>query len=342
MQINQKARITAVGVGSAGVRIASMMSGRRSMIEKFVYVSCDREDLAGKKPEEGIHIASPVDQKLTPSMARGLAVEFRPQVAAAIAGSEVVFVIAGLGGASGSGLSPMVASIAQDCGAVAVGVAVMPFEFEANKRFYAGVSLRRLRACSRGVIVVDNDTLLRSVPDESTFTEFLDLANEEAARVLGSLFSIPAENTVPVGLNKVMGTVLQDGYSLLGVSRSGAVDKAEDALAGAVVSLGKLAETKEANRAVVLLSGDSSLSVQEVGLVVKRLGSMMNSEEVDVEYGVTYSGQPQLQVGILASGFRSTKYDDYDPLQKVLEGRTLDDDMDSSIFEGLEALQPCD
>jgi cell division GTPase FtsZ len=147
---------------------------------------------------------------------------------------------------------------------------------------------------------------------------------------------------VPVGLNKVLGTVLQDGYSLLGMSSSDSSDKAEEALAGAVVSISKLAETKEANRAVVILTGDTSVSATDVGVTVKRLGSMINNQAVDVEYGVSYSGSSQLQVSLLASGFKSTKYDSYDPLLQVLRNRVIDDEMDCSLSQGLELLQSCE
>ena len=246
--------------------------------------------------------------------------------------------MAGLGGATGSGLSPLVAAIARDTGATTVGVAVMPFEYENRLKFYAGTSLKRLRAASRGVIVIDNDTLMRSSPEDSTLTSLYDSANREAVNALGSLLSKSSETSVSVGLNKLLGTVLQDGYSLLGVSSSGSIDKAEEALAGAVVSIGKLAEAKEASRAVVMLRGDASLSGQEVGVVVKRLGSMISNQMVDVEYGVNYSGTAQLQVSLLASGFTSTKYDEYDPLGGVLAGRTIDDEMDSALPFGLESL----
>jgi cell division protein FtsZ len=334
--------ITAIGIGSAGSRIVSLLSRKSLMVDRFVCVSCDKGDFSDLDTVEKILVESPVDQKLNPAMVRGLALKSHSRIRQALSGSKVVLVVAGLGGATGSGLSPLVASIAQEGGAVTVGVAVMPFEFEKKMKFYAGVSLRRLRAASRGVIVIDNDTLMRSSPEESTLTSLHESANQEAVKALGSLLSKSSGNSVPVGLNKVLGTVQQDGYSLLGVSSSDAPDKAEEALAGAVVSLGKIAEAKEANHAVVVLSGDASLSAQEVGLVVKRLGSMINNQEVDVEYGVNYSGAAQLQVSVLASGFKSTKYDDYDPLCKVLGDRILDDEMDSSLPAGLEALQSCD
>ena len=334
--------VTAVGIGSAGIKIVSLLSRKSLLVDRFVYLSCDRGDFSTVESKDTLLIESPVDQKLTPSIARGLALGLCPKIRRAVSNSEVVFVVAGLGGATGSGLAPLVASLATESGAITVGVAVMPFEFEKKMKFYAGVSLRRLRAASRGVVVVDNDTLMRSSPEDSTLANLYDSANKAAVKALGSLLSRSSEGSKPVGLNKLLGTVLQEGYSLLGVSSSDEADKAEDALAGAVVSLGKLAEAKEASRAVVSLNGNATLSAKEVGLAVDRLGSMMNNNDVDVEYGVDYTGSAQLQVSLLASGFSSTKYDNYDPLAKVLGDRVLDDEMDASLPEGLEALQPCD
>jgi cell division protein FtsZ len=342
MFTNDPAEIAAVGIGSAGSKIVSLLSRQSLLVDRFAYVSCDKDDLSNAGTGEKIFIDSPVDQKLTPATVRGLALGSCSRIRDAVEGSRVVFIVAGLGGATGCGLSPLVAAIARDAGATTVGVAVMPFEFENKLKFYAGISLKHLRAASRGVIVIDNDTLMRSSPEDSTLTSLYDSANNEAVNALSSLFSKSSETSVSVGLNKLLGTVLQDGYSLLGVSSSGSVDKAEEALAGAVVSISKLAEAKEVSRAVVMLRGDASLSGQEVGLVVKRLGSMIDNQMVDVEYGVNYSGTAQLQVSLLASGFTSTKYDEYDPLGGVLAGRTIDNEMDSALPIGLEFLQSCD
>ncbi|MDG7007613.1 MAG: hypothetical protein JRN06_05155 [Nitrososphaerota archaeon] len=340
MIVNSRGETTVVGVGSAGIKIVSLLSRKPLLADRYVYISCDEEDFSTVEPEDMLLVESPVDQKLTPAIARGLALRRIGSIRDAIGSSKLVFIVAGLGGATGSGLAPLVASLAGECGAAPVGVAVMPFEFEKKMKFYAGVSLRRLRASSRGVVVIDNDILMHSSSEDSTLATLYDSANKAAVKALGSLLSSAAAR--PLGLNKLLGTVLQDGYALLGVSSSATEDRAEDALAGAVVSLGKLAETKEASRAVVSLNGDSTLSVKEVGLAVDRLGSLMDNEGVDVEYGVDETGSAQLQVSVLASGFRSTKYDDYDPVAKVLGDRVLDDEMDAALPEGLEALQPCD
>ncbi|HME18924.1 MAG TPA: hypothetical protein VKF15_04225 [Nitrososphaerales archaeon] len=334
--------ITAIGLGSAGIKIVSLLSKESLLIDRFVYVSCDANDFDCVEGGDRILVEAPVAQKRTPSMVRGLAWGAQARIRNALSGSQAVFVVAGLGGATGSGLAPLVASMANESGSTTVGVAVMPFEYEKKMKFYAGVSLRQLRVASKGVIVIDNDTLMRSSPEDSTLVGLYDAANREAAKSLGSLLSRPSDASVPVGLNKLLVTVNQDGYALLGMSNSRSSDKAEDALAGAVVSIGKVAEAAEASRAVVVLRGDKSLSAAEVGVVVKQLGSMLNNKDVDVEYCVNYTGSAQLQVSVLASGFKSTKYDDYDPLTKALRGRVLDDDADSSLMVGLETLTPCE
>ncbi len=342
MESQRSTRVTAIGIGSAGCRIVSLLSRRPLSIDRFAYVSCDRADLEGADSARSVLIDSPVDQKLTPSMVRGLAMRERGRLEDLSGDSKVVFIVAGLGGATGSGLAPYVASICQAKGATTVGVVVMPFEFEKKMTFYAGVSLRRLRSETRGVVVIDNDALMRASPEDSTLVDLYQSANAEAVRSLAALLSSPSEKGVPVGLNKLLATVAREGYAILGVASSSAPDKAEEGLAGAVVSISKLAETKSATRAVVILSGDSSLSAQEVGLVVGRLGPMMSNEGVDVEYCVSSTVSSQLQVSVLASGFTSTKYDDYDPLEKVLRGRVIDGDMDASLVEGLESIPACD
>lgn len=328
----------ALGVGSAGARVVSALSRETTLVDRFGYISCDPSDLEFGGDGEKVLIECPIDQKLTPSMVRGLAIPFQERIRSIIDGARVVFVVAGLGRATGSGLAPVVAAIAKENGADTVSIAVMPFGFEERLRFYAGLALRRLRGVSRGVMVIDNDALLRSTSD-ATLKEIYELANEEAVRALGSLLSRQSEDSIPVGLNKVLGTVFQDGYSFLSSASSGSIDKTEEALSKAVIGISRRAEASEASHAVVVLTGDSNLRAGETAMAVKRLGSMFGNGSIDVEYSVNYRGGTQLQVSVLASGFKGTRYDQYDPLANL---PTLDDSMDYSLPSGLDALPSCE
>jgi cell division protein FtsZ len=339
MSIAPSGQVLALGIGSAGVRIVSALSKETTLVDRFAYLSCDRADLESVEGGQKVLIDCPIDQKLTPSMVRGLSIPHQAEMRSLVEGARVVFIIAGLGRATGSGLAPVMAELANESGADTVSIAVMPFGFEEKLRFYAGLALRRLRGISRGVVVVDNDMLLKSTSD-ATLKEIYDLANSEAVTALGSLLSNQSEDSIPVGLNKVLGTVFQHGYSFLSSASSGSPDKTEEALSRAVIGISKRAETKEANHAVVVLTGDSTLRAGETATAVKRLSSMFGNEEIDVEYSVSYRGGAQLQVSVLASGFKATRYDDYDPLAAL---RTvIDDSMEYSLPSGLESLPSCE
>lgn len=326
-------QVLALGIGSAGTRIVSALSKETTLVDRFAYISCDEADLEATEGET-LMIECPIDQKLTPPMVRGLSIAYREDIKELLDGAKIVFIVAGLGRATGSGLAPVVAELARENGTDAVSVAVMPFGFEEKLRFYSGLALRRLRSVSRGVVVVDNDTLLKSTSHASQ-KEVYDMANAQAVKALGSLLARQSEDSIPVGLNKVLGTVFQEGYSFLTCASSGSADKTEEALSKAVIGISKRVETKDANHAVVILTGDSTLRAGETGTAVKRLSSMFGSEAIDIEYGVSYRGGSQLQVSVLASGFKATRYDEYDPLSAL---STIDDSMDYSVPSGLETI----
>jgi len=188
-------------------------------------------------------------------------------------------------------------------------------------------------------VVVDNDSLFKSTGD-ATLKEVYELANGEAVKALGSILARQSEMSIPVGLNKLLGTVFQDGYSFLSSASSGSVDKTEEALSKAVIGISKRAETKDAQHAIVVLTGDSSVSAGDTATAVKRLGSMFGSDALDVEYSVNYRGGSRVQVSVLASGFKATRYDEYDPLSLI--PTSIDDGMEYCLYSGLDALPPSD
>jgi cell division protein FtsZ len=333
--------VVAVGIGSAGIRIVSALSKENTSLGKFAYVTCDSADLEAAGEGMRVLIESPIVQKPSPSMVRGLAIPYQGAIKEIVEDAKAVFVVAGLGGATGSGLAPVVAQLARESGIDAFSIAVMPFEFEKKLRFYAGLALKKLRSISNGVVVVDNDTLFNSGSDV-TLKQLHELANAEAVKALTSLLARQSQESIPVGLNKVLGTISNHGYSFLTSATSGSVDKAEEALSRAMIGIAKNAEMKNASHAVVVLTGDSSLSAGETALAVRRLGSMFGNPALDVEYAVSYRGGSQLQVSVLASGFVETKYDAYDPIDAVLGGKSIDDSLDYSLVGGLEKLRHCD
>lgn len=340
---NSSSDVVAVGIGSAGIRIVSALSRETTLVDRFAYITCDPADLEQAGEGDKLLIEPPVAQKASPSMVRGFALPHLGEMQRLVKDAKVVFVVAGLGRATGSGLAPIMAAFARSEGADAVSIAVMPFDFEEKLRFYAGLALKKLREVSAGVVVVDNGSLF-NIGSEATLKQLYQVANNEAVKALGSLLAKQSEESVPVGLNKVLGTVTQNGYSFLTCASSGSTDKAEDALSRAIIGIGKKAKMNDARHAVVVLTGDKTLSASQTATAVKRLGSMFGSPSLDVEYAVSYRGSgSQLQVSVLASGFSETKYDSYDPIDGILGAKNnIDDDLECSLLGGLELVAACD
>src|SRR5580704_14953585 len=131
-------QVLTLAIGSAGTRIVSALSRETTLVDRFAYLSCDESDLeqVGDGEGEKVLIECPIDQKLTPPMVRGLAIPYEQRIRAILKGAKVVFIVAGLGRATGSGLAPVVAQMARENGTDTVSIAVMPFGFEEKLRFY--------------------------------------------------------------------------------------------------------------------------------------------------------------------------------------------------------------
>src|SRR5208283_5282869 len=127
MSNTSSGQVLALGIGSAGARIVSALSKETTLVDRFAYLSCDPADLELVDGGEKLLIECPIDQKLTPAMVRGLSIPYQAEMRRLVEGAKVVFIVAGLGRATGSGLAPVVAELARKAGADTVSIAVMPF-----------------------------------------------------------------------------------------------------------------------------------------------------------------------------------------------------------------------
>lgn len=331
--------LLAVGVGSAGCRIVADLARRQTTFNGFVFISCDEEDLAQPSKGEKILIPIAATGSVSPSYVRGVAAKYRDTIRSLFHDLRTVFIFSGLGGRVGSGLAPYVAALAKEQGAQCIGFVVMPYKFERSKHFFAGTSLRKMRGVCDAVILVDNDELLE-VHRNSDILAAYGFVNEKIATALENVLAPSGEATIGVGLNKFLELVKGHGYALLSLFESASENKSEEAVLGAAKAIYHSADPNEAEGAIVLFLGGGKLSLGELASSTSRLNSVLGSGTLSVEYGVA-SGPGSsggLTAVLLASGFRTTKFDRYDPLATVLRGREIDDDLDTVAevdFNGL-------
>ena len=242
-------KVAVVGVGSAGCKIAFQLSKESKLLEHYVYLTCDDHDVANITRGEKILVDAKGD-KSTPFRVRGFALEKLPEIRQDLLGSEIVFIIAGLGGSDGSGLAPLVAKEARSRGAVTVAILVMPYIFERSKHFYAGLSLKQLRKIASGVIAIDNDELLqKNMPVIDAYA----LVNQKIALALNKLLGSTEEHEFSIGLNKVVDFVKTNSYSVLCLGDC-ELSESKNAVMDAARHFTNTIDVSEASRSIVHLS----------------------------------------------------------------------------------------
>jgi cell division protein FtsZ len=327
-------KVAVVCVGSAGCKIGSQLSRESRLLEHFVYVTCDDHDIANLTKGERILVNLSSRGKSDPFVVRGEAQDKIPQIRQTISESDIVFIIAGLGGSVGSGLAPVIAREARQKGAVTVAVLVMPYNFEKGKHFFAGNALKQLRKHASGVILIDNDELLQQ---DMPIIDSYALVNQKIALALNKLLGSTEQHEFSIGLNNVVNFVKTNSYSVLCMGDSPVISEYRKAVSNAVSHFDKTVDMTEASKSLVHLCTDKSITMNELVTSIGGLSGVLGSGTMQIEYGLSANSDSLSTAIILATGFSVTKFDRYDPIDQVLGGRAnLEDDFDqSSKFESL-------
>lgn len=172
LNMDQIANIKVIGVGGGGCNAVNRMieSGVKGV--EFIIANTDLQVLNASPADIKLQIGNTITNGLgagaNPEIGREAALESKDEIRQALEGADMVFVTCGMGGGTGTGASPVVAEIAQDIGALTVGIVTKPFKFEGNKRMeQAIIGLDDLKKHVDTLIVIPNDKL-RDIIDKST------------------------------------------------------------------------------------------------------------------------------------------------------------------------------
>lgn len=322
--------ITGVAIGSAGCRIASRLQRMQTGIDRFLFISCDKEDLALASKESSLYIPMGFQGKKSPSHVRGAALEKLTEIGKMLGKTKVIIVIAGLGGSVGSGLAPLITKLAKEQGALVICVAVMPCSYESDKHFYSATSLRYLRQSAQAVILVDNDELLAEV-SSMPILDAHEMINEMIADALGRILRSPLKGEFHLGINKLATAVVEHGMSILGVGRCSTGNPPEEAVSNATRMIYRVADPRKAENAVLFLVGSPKITVGDIEASVRQLRAIVGTGGLKVEHGFSTNGHGNLTAVVLASGFEETKFSKYDPIDEILGERRIDDVPDCTI-----------
>lgn len=321
-------KVAVVGIGSAGCRISNQLSKESKLLEHFVYVTCDDHDVATVNRGEKVLIDAKTSGKNTPFNVRGLAASKLAEIKRHLADSQIVFIIAGLGGTVGSGLAPIIAEVAKENKATTVSILVMPYNFEKPKHYFAGLALKQLRNLSSGVVIIDNDQLLEK---EMSVIDAFALVNQKIALALNKLLGSIEQHELSVGLNNVVDFVKTNSYSVLCLGESG--NECKQAVMNAVSCFDKTVDMREAMKSIVHLCADKSITMKEVVRSIGGLSGVLGNGTMQIEYGLSANSSTVTTAIIMATGFSSTKFDSYDPVDLAMKSSAgnIDSGLDTSL-----------
>lgn len=308
---NSAAKIKVVGVGGGGCNaITSMISRGLSGVE-FIAINTDVQSLNSCLASNKIQIGAAITKGLGTGgkveIGRKAAEEDREKIFKALEGAEMVFVATGLGGGTGTGSSPVVASIAKSTGALVVAVVTKPLKEEGPQRKkIAEKGLIELKEVCDSIIVVPNDNIELALEKNASAREGYDKPNEVLFNAVKGISDVILRNgKINVDFADVK-TVLRDsGEALMGIGRASGENKVIEALNKAISSpLLEEIDLRQAHSLLINFTGSDSMKYFEVRDAMRRLTEMINSNAF-IKYGIVYdeSLEDEVMVTVIATGY---------------------------------------
>ena len=301
--------IRVVGVGGAGLNAIDRMIDAGITGVEFVAVNTDIQQLQMSDAPLKIHIGRELTEGLgsgaDPEIGHAAAEEAYDQIKRTLRGSDMVFVAAGEGGGTGSGAAPVVARIARELGALAVGIVTTPFRFEGTRRKSAAeAGVDSLRDACDTVIVIPNDRLLEVLEKNTAMLDAFRIADDVLRQgVQGITDLITQPGLINLDFADVR-TVMQDGgNALMGIGFATGENRAREAAERALRS--PLIDTELGGARGILLSiaGGEDLSLFEVNEAaeVVRQGAV---DDTNLIFGATIDERlnGQVWVTVVATG----------------------------------------
>lgn len=288
-----QAKVVVLGLGGGGSNAINRMIELGIKGVDFIAANTDRQALASSLAPRKIQLGPRVTRGLgaggDPQVGATAAMESSREIADALAGSDLVFITAGMGGGTGTGAAPVAAEIAREAGAVLIGVVTMPFAFEMTRRNQHAVEgIRLLQPHTHTLISVPNDRLLQVVPQEVSLEVAFRLADDilrQAVQGIAELITRPG--LINVDYAHVRKLLTQSGGAYMAIGIGQGEDKAKDAIYQALHHpLLEIDSLEQASGVLVHFTGGEDLTLYEVGEAVTGLREEL-APEVDVILGAT-------------------------------------------------------
>ncbi len=290
MQGQHDVDIVVVGVGGGGMNAINRMMSARVRGVRFVAMNTDAQVLSLSPAPDRVSLGNRHTKGLgaggNAAVGARAATESTADIQAVLDGADLVFIAAGMGGGTGTGAAPVVASIAKKMGALTVGIVTLPFTFEGtSRRRIAQDGISALSAEIDALITVPNDRLLSTVGRDRNLSDAFKIADDvlrQGVQGIAEVINVPG--MVNVDFADVRSVLRDAGTALMsigqGQGRKRAQQAAEEAIAGGFLNV----TIRGAKRVLFNISGGEDMTLFEVNEVAERIGLAID-DAADITFG---------------------------------------------------------
>jgi cell division protein FtsZ len=305
-------RIKVIGVGGGGCNaVARMMNAGLQGVEFYV-LNTDMQALQASPVPNRLPIGSKITNGLgagaNPEIGRQAAMEDTNRIIEILEDADMVFITSGLGGGTGTGATPIVASLARELGALTVAVVTKPFSFEGPRRMkQAEQGLAEIASVVDTVISIPNDKLLRLAGKGTTFQQALQMADDVLRQAVQGIADIM---TTPGVINRdfsdIRAIMSGMGYAMMGTAtatgENAAIAAAEQAINSPLLEEGGV---EGAKGILINITGSSQLGLLEVSEACTLVREATHNEDVQISFGVVVdeSMEETVKLTVIATGF---------------------------------------
>lgn len=311
-EFDQVVQIKVVGVGGGGGNALNRMVATGVQGVEFISINTDKQALFRSQATNKIQIGEKITRGQgagsKPEIGQKAADESRDEICAAIKGTDMIFITAGMGGGTGTGAAPVVAQIAKDMGILTVGIVTKPFAFEGRRRMeQAETGIAALREHVDSLIIIPNERLKYVSEQRISLVNAFSVADDVLRQGVQSISDlIQLDGLVNLDFADVT-TVMKDaGYAHMGVGRASGKDKAVNAANMAISS--PLLETSivGAKGVIINITSSPDIGLDEVEQASEMIAAAAHPD-ANIIWGTAFdeSMNDEMSVTVIATGFDS-------------------------------------
>ena len=301
-------KIKVIGVGGGGGNAVDHMIAEGVQGVEFICANTDAQSLHRSQADQLIQLGSSgLGAGSKPAAGKAAAEEAEGRIRDAIAGANMIFLTAGMGGGTGTGAAPVIARVAKEMGILTVGVVTKPFEFEGGRRMkQAEAGLQELEANVDSLIVILNEKLLEVLGDDISQDEAFKQANDVLKNAVGGIADIiHIDASINVDFEDVKTVMSEPGKAMMGTAMASGPDRATKAADAAVACpLLEGIDLSGAKGVLVLIAASrGSLKLSESKNAMNTIRRYA-AEDAHVIFGAAYDESlgDKLRVTVIATG----------------------------------------